>query len=59
MAPTLECRASVHTCDSYAYAFRLLLDYASTRLKTTPSRLEFEQIDAPLVLAPTRSMPPV
>jgi integrase/recombinase XerD len=48
---TLERHASVHTCDSYAYAFRLLLDYAGTRLKTTPSRLEFEQIDAPLVLA--------
>lgn len=48
---TLERRASVHTCDSYAYAFRLLLDFASTRLKTTPSRMEFEQIDAPLVLA--------
>jgi integrase/recombinase XerD len=48
---TLERRASVHTCDSYAYAFRLLLDYASMRLKTTPSRMEFEQIDAPLVVA--------
>lgn len=48
---TLERHASVHTCDSYAYAFRLLLDYASTCLKTTPSRLEFEQIDATLVVA--------
>lgn len=48
---TLERRVSVHTCDSYAYAFRLLLDYANMRLKTAPSRLEFEQIDAPLVVA--------
>ena len=43
--------ASAHTCDSYAYAFKLLLDFASWRLKTTPSRLELEQLDAPLVLA--------
>lgn len=43
--------ASAHTCDSYAYAFKLLLDFASQRLKTTPSRLELERLDAPLVLA--------
>ena len=47
---TLERRASVNTCDSYAYAFRLLLDYASERLKTAPSRMELEQLDAPLVV---------
>jgi integrase/recombinase XerD len=47
---TLERRASVNTCDSYAYAFKLLLDFASKRLKTAPSRLELEQLDAPLVL---------
>jgi len=46
----LERCASVNTCDSYAYAFKLLLDYASKRLKTAPSRLTFEQIDAPLVV---------
>lgn len=46
----LERRASVNTCDSYAYAFKLLLNYASKRLKTVPSRLELEQIDAPLVV---------
>lgn len=48
---TLERRASIHTCDSYAYAFQLLLSYAGKRLKVTPSRLEFEQIDAPLVVS--------
>jgi integrase/recombinase XerD len=48
---TFERRASVHTCDSYAYAFQLLLNYASKRLKVAPSRLEFEQIDAPLVVS--------
>lgn len=47
---TLERRASIHTCDSYAYAFQLLLSYAGKRLNVAPSRLEFEQIDAPLVV---------
>jgi len=47
---TLERRASANTCDSYAYAFKLLLDYASKRLKIAPSRLELEQLDAPLVV---------
>jgi site-specific recombinase XerD len=47
----VERHASVNTCDSYAYAFKLLLDYASKRLKRAPSRLELEQIDAPLVVA--------
>ena len=46
---TLERRASANTCDSYAYAFKLLLNYASQRLKVAPSRLELEQITAHLV----------
>jgi integrase/recombinase XerD len=46
----VERHASVNTSDSYAYAFRLLLDYASKRLKRAPSRLELEQIDAALVV---------
>jgi site-specific recombinase XerD len=46
-----ERRASPHTCDTYAYAFQLLLGFAATRLETQPSLLELEQIDAPLVLA--------
>ena len=41
-------RASEHTRDSYAYAFKLLLTYASTRLKVAPSALA--KID-PLLLA--------
>jgi len=48
---TLERRASANTCDSYAYAFKMLLGYASNRLKTAPSRLELEQIDAPMVVS--------
>jgi integrase/recombinase XerD len=47
---TLERHASVNTCDSYAYAFKMLLNYASKRLRTPPSKLQLEQIDAPLVV---------
>lgn len=39
----VERHASVNTCDSYAYAFKLLLDFASKRMKRAPSRLELEQ----------------
>jgi integrase/recombinase XerD len=46
----VERGASINTCDSYAYAFRLLLEYASERLKVTPSELKLEQLDAPLIL---------
>lgn len=46
----IERRASENTRDSYAYAFQLLLTFASKRLQTTPSQLAVEQIDAPLVL---------
>src|SRR5437868_5217644 len=48
---TLERQASINTCDSYAYAFKLLLNFASKRFKVAPSRLGFEQLDAPLVVA--------
>ena len=43
--------ASVHTCDSYAYAFQLLFEFASQQYRVAPSGLQLEQIDAPLVLA--------
>jgi integrase/recombinase XerD len=46
----VERGASVNTCDSYAYAFQLLLRYASECLKVRPSELQLEQLDAPLVL---------
>lgn len=45
-----ERNVSGNTCESYAYAFKLLLEYAGSRLKTQPSKLCFEQIDAPLVV---------
>jgi len=42
---------SPHTCDSYAYAFQLLVCFAADRGGTSPSALTLEQLDAPLVLA--------
>jgi integrase/recombinase XerD len=46
----VERRASDNTCESYAYAFKLLFGYASTCLKIPPSELLFEQLDAPLIV---------
>ena len=42
--------ASVNTCESYAYAFKLLFEYASNCLKVKPSELHLEQLDAPLIV---------
>jgi site-specific recombinase XerD len=47
----VERRASVHTSDSYAHAFRLLLQFASQRLKLRPCQLRVDQLDAPLVVS--------
>jgi site-specific recombinase XerD len=47
----VERRASVHTCDAYAYAFQLLFEFASLRLGVQPSALHLESLDAPLVMA--------
>ena len=41
---------SRHTCETYAHAFRLLFLFASERLRTPPSQLYLEQLDAALVL---------
>jgi integrase/recombinase XerD len=43
--------ASVHTCEAYAYAFKLLFEYASARFGQPPSQLSLEQLDAALVMA--------
>lgn len=40
---------SPHTCESYAYAYRLFFSFAAERLGVTPSQLALEQLDAPLV----------
>ena len=46
----IECGAGENTCESYAYAFKLLFEYASSRLKVAPSQLHLEQLDAPLIV---------
>lgn len=46
-----ERRASPHTCEAYAYSFQPVLCFAASRLRTTPSRIEIEQLDPPLLLA--------
>ena len=46
----LERGASPNTCESYAYTFQLLFEFASNRHKVTPSKLYLEQIDAVLVM---------
>lgn len=43
--------ASVHTCESYAYAFQLLFQFASQQLKVKPSQLQLEQLDAGMIMA--------
>lgn len=46
----IERGASDNTCESYAYAFKLLFEYASDILKIPPSQLHLEQIDAQLIV---------
>src|SRR5215510_2819294 len=41
--------ASQHTCDSYAYSFQSLFEFASQKLRVAPSALMLEQLDAPLI----------
>jgi len=50
---TLSCHRGVsqHTCDSYAYSFRLLFLFAAERLKAAPSSLTLEQLDSGLISA--------
>jgi site-specific recombinase XerD len=44
-------QASPHTISSYRDTFRQFLTFAHERLRTPPSRLTFEAVDAPLVVA--------
>ena len=41
--------ASQHTCDSYAYSFQLLFEFAADHFQVTPSALALEQLDADLI----------
>src|SRR3984893_1777093 len=43
-------QASPHTISSYRDTFRLFLKFVEQRLHKPPSRLNFEEIDAPLVV---------
>jgi site-specific recombinase XerD len=42
---------SPQSCETYAISFKLLFDFASKRLNTSPSRLTIEELDAPLIVA--------
>lgn len=42
--------ASVNTCESYAYAFKLLFEHAGSCLGVAPSELHLEQPDAPMIV---------
>ena len=42
---------SQHTCDSYAYSFRALFEFAARKLRTAPAALILEQLDATLISA--------
>jgi site-specific recombinase XerD len=44
-------QASPHTISSYRDTFRMLLKFTQQRLQTPPTRLTFEAIDAPLIVA--------
>src|SRR5882757_9154301 len=44
-------QASPHTISSYRDTFRLFLKFVQQRLHKPPSRLNFEEIDAPLTVA--------
>jgi site-specific recombinase XerD len=43
--------ASPHTISSYRDSFRQFLQFVQQRLHTPPSRLTFDQLDAPLIVA--------
>src|SRR6516225_945970 len=44
-------QASPHTISSYRDTFRLFLKFTEQRLHKNSSRLNFEEIDAPLIMA--------
>jgi site-specific recombinase XerD len=44
-------QASPHTISSYRDTFRQFLKFAQQRLHKQPSRMSFEEIDAPLIIA--------
>jgi site-specific recombinase XerD len=61
LAPLLQCfftqrlmqqrQVSPHTISSYRDTFRQFLKFIEQRLRKPPSRLTFEEVDAPLIVA--------
>jgi hypothetical protein len=51
--PALDAAApgEPHTISSYRDSFRQFLKFVRPRLRKPPSRLSFEEIDAPLIVA--------
>jgi integrase/recombinase XerD len=45
-----ERKASVHTCESYAYCYQLLVCFVAKRMKVKPSEVEIEHLDARMIL---------
>lgn len=43
--------ASMHTCETYAYGFKLWIAFAARRLKIKPSQLAVEHLDAQMTIA--------
>jgi integrase/recombinase XerD len=43
----LQRGASPHTCESYAYTFQLLFEFASNQHKVTPSKLYLDRSSTP------------
>ncbi|MGH6675477.1 MAG: tyrosine-type recombinase/integrase [Xanthobacteraceae bacterium] len=46
-----ERRASIHTCEAYAYSFQLLVTFIAQRLRKRPCLLEIEDLDVAMILA--------
>lgn len=42
---------SPQSCETYAFSFKLLFDFAARRLGTRPSQLTIEDLDAPMIVA--------
>lgn len=49
-----ERRASVHTCDAYAFSFQRRVTFTARRLRTRPCRLRIEDLDVAMILAVLR-----
>ena len=46
----LERRASLHTSETYAYTFQLLVNYAAKHFSISPSQLTLDQLNVDLIV---------